>query len=172
MNAFHVLGALFALWAVTVTVLGLTRENFLRTRGQARIAGGISVVLAIAAISSAIITGANEANKHGEAEAKAGGGEAKPGGPELALAADPSQLKFDKSELSAKPGKVTISMKNPSPSQHDVSIEGGGVDKKGKIVGQGGTSTVEADLKAGEYTFYCSVDAHRQAGMEGKLTVR
>jgi plastocyanin len=90
----------------------------------------------------------------------------------LSLAADKSQLKFDKSALSATPGKVTIVMKNPSSLPHDVAIEGNGVDAKGKVVNQGGTSTVAATLKAGTYTFYCSVDAHRQAGMEGTLTVK
>ena len=90
----------------------------------------------------------------------------------LSLQADPSQLKFDKSTLSAKPGKVTIVMKNPSPLPHDVAIEGNGVDVKGEVVNQGGTSTAAATLKAGTYTFYCSVDAHRQAGMEGTLTVK
>jgi uncharacterized cupredoxin-like copper-binding protein len=39
-----------------------------------------------------------------------------------------------------------------------------------KTVANGKVSAV-VDLKAGDYTFYCSVDAHRQAGMEGKLTV-
>jgi plastocyanin len=90
----------------------------------------------------------------------------------LSLQADASQLKFDKSALSAKPGKVTIVMKNPSPLPHDVAIEGNGVDVKGKVVNQGGTSTAIASLKAGTYTFYCSVDNHRQAGMEGTLTVK
>jgi plastocyanin len=90
----------------------------------------------------------------------------------LSLAADKSQLKFDKSALSAPAGKVTIVMKNPSSLPHDVAIEGNGVDAKGKVVNQGGTSTVAATLKAGTYTFYCSVDAHRQAGMEGTLTVK
>ena len=28
-----------------------------------------------------------------------------------------------------------------------------------------------ADLKAGEYTYYCAVGNHRSAGMEGTLTV-
>ena len=90
----------------------------------------------------------------------------------LSLQADQSQLKFDKSTLSAKPGKVTIVMKNPSTLPHDVAIEGNGVDVKGKTVTQGGTSTATATLKAGTYTFYCSVDSHRQAGMEGTLTVK
>jgi plastocyanin len=99
-------------------------------------------------------------------------GAAAGGGEKLALAADKSRLKFNKSALSAKPGKVTIAMTNPSALQHNVAIEGNGVTAKGKIVGQGGTSTVTANVKAGTYTFFCSVDGHRQAGMEGKLTVK
>lgn len=94
------------------------------------------------------------------------------GGAALSLQADKSQLKFDKTTLSAKAGKVTIVMTNPSALQHDVAIEGNGVSAKGKVVGQGGTSTVTASLNAGTYTFFCSVDAHRQAGMEGTLTVK
>jgi plastocyanin len=90
----------------------------------------------------------------------------------LNLAADPSQLKFDKQALSAKAGRVTLVMSNPSALQHDVAIEGNGVDVKGKIVGKGGTSTASANLKAGTYTFFCSVDGHRAAGMQGTLTVR
>jgi plastocyanin len=90
----------------------------------------------------------------------------------LPLQADKSQLKFDTSALSAKPGKVTIKMENPSALQHNVAIEGHGVDVAGKIVGQGGTSTVTAKLKPGTYTFYCAVDGHRQAGMKGTLTVK
>ena len=35
----------------------------------------------------------------------------------------------------------------------------------------GGTSTVSVTLKKGNYTFYCPVDAHKQQGMEGTLTV-
>jgi uncharacterized cupredoxin-like copper-binding protein len=91
----------------------------------------------------------------------------------LKLAADPSgQLKFDKSKLSAKAGSVTITMDNPSPVAHAVAVEGNGVDKDGNTVNMGGKSTVTVDLKPGTYEFYCPVDGHKAAGMEGELTVK
>jgi plastocyanin len=91
----------------------------------------------------------------------------------LQISADPSgQLKFDKSKLSAKAGNVTITMDNPSPVSHAVAVEGNGVDKDGSTVSMGGKSTVTVNLKAGTYQFYCPVDGHKAAGMEGTLTVK
>lgn len=96
----------------------------------------------------------------------AGGG----GGQQLSITADASQLKFNTSKLTAKAGKVTITMTNPSQLQHNVAIKGG-VDEKGDVVGNGGKSVVIADLKPGKYTFYCSVAGHEAAGMTGELDV-
>ena len=91
----------------------------------------------------------------------------------LQVAADSSgQLKFDKSSLSAKAGNVTITMDNPSPVQHAIAVEGNGVDQKGPTVGMGAKSTVTVSLKPGKYEFYCPVDGHKAAGMEGPLTVK
>jgi plastocyanin len=90
----------------------------------------------------------------------------------LALAADPGgQLAFDAKALSAKAGTVTITMANMSPVEHDVAVAEGS-----KVLGQtptfvGGSKTLTLKLKPGTYTFYCTVPGHRQAGMEGKLTV-
>ena len=83
-------------------------------------------------------------------------------------------LSYDKKKLTAEAGEVTITMDNPDGNgmPHDVAIEGEGVKQAGEIVQPGGTSEVSADLKPGTYTFYCSVGQHRQAGMEGTLTVR
>ena len=95
------------------------------------------------------------------------------GGSTVKLSADPSgNLKFTTSTASTKAGTVTLAMHNPASLQHGIAIEGNGVDKDGAIVGQGGTSTVTVKLKAGTYTFYCPVPGHRQAGMQGKLTVK
>jgi plastocyanin len=92
------------------------------------------------------------------------------GGQQLALQADQAQLKFNTKTLSAKAGKVTITMTNPSPLQHNIAIKGG-VKAQGDVVGQGGKSVVTIDLKPGKYTFYCSVDSHESAGMNGELDV-
>jgi uncharacterized cupredoxin-like copper-binding protein len=103
-----------------------------------------------------------------------GGAISAPTGPgTLRLKADPSgKLAYNTKRLSAKAGRVTLVMSNPAPLSHDVSIEGAGINKQGKVVGQGGTSTVSATLKPGKYTFYCSVPGHRDAGMFGTLTVK
>jgi plastocyanin len=91
----------------------------------------------------------------------------------LQLAADPGgQLKFDKSSLNATAGKVTIAFVNRSPVPHDVTIEQGARKLTGSPVITSSMTSVSAQLKPGAYTFYCSVDAHRQAGMQGTLTVR
>jgi uncharacterized cupredoxin-like copper-binding protein len=102
-------------------------------------------------------------------EQEAGGGG---GAQTLTLVADPGgALEFDKTELTAKPGKVTIVMDNPSDVPHAVEIEGNGVNAETKTL-TGGKADVTVDLEAGEYKFICPVDGHAAAGMEGSLTVR
>jgi plastocyanin len=87
------------------------------------------------------------------------------------LAAVPGKLAFDTKALKAKAGTVTLVMANPSSFPHGISVSGNGIDKDGKVVQQGGTSTVTAKLKPGTYTFYCPVPGHRAGGMQGTLTV-
>ena len=100
--------------------------------------------------------------------ASSGGGAAS----SLKLSADPSALAFNKKSLTAKAGKVTITMDNPSSIPHAIAVEGNGVDKDGQVVTKGGKSTITVNLKPGKYTFYCPVDGHRQQGMQGTLTVQ
>lgn len=90
----------------------------------------------------------------------------------LDIDADPSgATKFNAGKATAKAGKVTLEMDNPSATPHNIAIKGNGVDVKGKVVTKGGKSTVTATVKPGEYTFYCSVPGHEAGGMKGTLTV-
>ena len=68
MTAFYVCGITFAAWALIVSFLGITRENFPRSRGVARAVGTISVLLAAAAIGTAIYTSAAEDEEEGGGE--------------------------------------------------------------------------------------------------------
>jgi hypothetical protein len=64
-NAFHVCGGILAGWALLVSFLGITRENFPSTTGSARIVGAISVILVVAAIGSAVYAAAHEEDDEG-----------------------------------------------------------------------------------------------------------
>ena len=82
-----------------------------------------------------------------------------------------SEFKFSPSTISVSKGdKVKITFKNTGTVVHNLVIDGLGVSTK--TIPNGQTDTVEftAD-KTGTFEFYCSVDAHRQKGMEGKATV-
>ena len=80
-------------------------------------------------------------------------------------------LAYEFADAVAPPGALTLESVNEQPVDHNIAVDGGGVDEIGEIVANGGTSTVEVDLEAGEYAFYCSVPGHREGGMEGVLTV-
>jgi plastocyanin len=80
---------------------------------------------------------------------------------------------FDTNNLTASPGKVRINFTNGSALSHSVVL----VDSANKVLGQtptfdGGTKSFSVSLKPGTYTYYCSVPGHRQAGMQGTLTVK
>jgi plastocyanin len=94
-----------------------------------------------------------------------------PGGT-LQLAASPSDLAFDKTSLTSKPGKVTIDFDNPAALEHNVAIEQDGKEIAVSETLTEGKASVSADLAAGTYTFLCTVPGHAEAGMEGVLTVR
>ncbi len=98
-----------------------------------------------------------------------GGGE----GGTVALTADPDgALAYEESSASVPAGPVTIEFDNPASLGHDVVIEDASGEELARTdVISGSSTTADAELEAGDYTFYCSVDAHREAGMEGTLTV-
>jgi uncharacterized cupredoxin-like copper-binding protein len=104
--------------------------------------------------------------KKSNAVAKAAGGK-------LAIPADPSgALAYQFASAQAPAGKLEIDSPNKSSTDHDIAIEGNGVNQKGPIVKNGAVSKITANLKPGQYTFFCTVPGHRQGGMEGKLTVK
>jgi plastocyanin len=90
----------------------------------------------------------------------------------FAVAADPSALAYTETDLSVPAGSITVDFENPASTPHDVVVEdadGNELMRTEEISESSATAT--AELEPGTYTFYCSVDGHRDAGMEGTLTV-
>jgi plastocyanin len=91
----------------------------------------------------------------------------------LTIPADPGgSIAYQFADAEAPAGQLTVRSPNESSTDHDIAIEGNGVSEKGEVVKNGGVSEFEANLQAGEYTFFCTVPGHREGGMEGTLTVK
>jgi plastocyanin len=190
---FFICGIALAVCAVVVSFIGLRVKSF---PGKA----GPAVVLVFAALIGATATFAvlhakdedkakaaelSKADQEAEEEESSPvGGESEkapapkpeaaakgPGGT-LQLAASETDLAFDKTSLTSKPGNVTIDFDNPSALEHNVAIEQNGKEiAVSETLAQGETS-VSADLAPGTYTYLCTIPGHAEAGMEGTLTVR
>jgi plastocyanin len=138
----------------------------------------VFAVAAIAALGLVACGGSDDtattaAETTATTETTTGGGSGG-GGETVSFEADPSgALAYTQTDVSANAGQATIEFDNPSSVGHDVAIE----DENGKEIAKtdvitDSSTTATADLKAGTYTFFCTVPGHREAGMEGTLTVK
>lgn len=88
----------------------------------------------------------------------------------LSIPADPGgQLAYLFKTATATAGAVTVESPNKSSVVHDIVIDGKG---EGKEVKDGAVSKFTANFTPGTYEYFCSIPGHREAGMEGKLTVK
>jgi plastocyanin len=95
------------------------------------------------------------------------------GGGTLKIETASSGLAFSSETAESEAGEVTVDFNNGQSVPHDVAFE----DSSGKTVGQTeviaeGEDSAVVNLKPGTYTFFCTIPGHREAGMEGTLTVK
>ncbi len=138
--------------------------------------------LALVACGSSSDSSSSTTETGGESQAEQGGGAVKEEGggasggsaSTLKFETDPNgELAYTTTSATAKAGKVTVDFDNPQALTHDVAIESASGEEVGatELIAEGSDSTT-VDLKPGTYTFYCTVPGHREAGMEGTLTVK
>jgi plastocyanin len=145
------------------------------------------LVLAIAALAL-VACGSSSDSSSSTTEASGGESQAEQGGAAkeessnagnsssstLKFEADPNgELAYTSDTETANAGKVTIDFHNPQALDHNVALE----NSKGEEIARteavaDGSETTAADLKPGTYHYFCTIPGHREAGMEGTLTVK
>jgi plastocyanin len=192
-----VLGICLASLALIVTAIGLRSKAFPSTA----VTRVVIVIFALLVVGTALFAVRYSRNEQADRRAKiaaeekevkstsgsgggstgssapasgggSGGKAAKGPGGTVKLAADPTQIAFDTKSLTSKPGKLTIDFTNPAQIQHDVAIAQGSKELAVSKLITASSTTVSADLARGKYVFYCTVPGHREAGMQGTLTVK
>jgi uncharacterized cupredoxin-like copper-binding protein len=72
----------------------------------------------------------------------------------------------------APPGQMTFSVTNAGTMEHNFEVEGKGIEKKFDTnLKPGETRNLQVDLPVGTYTIYCTVDDHKERGMQLELKV-
>jgi plastocyanin len=122
--------------------------------------------------SSPVQEESKEASAGKEAPAAKPEASAKGPGGRLQLAASETDIAFDKTSLTSKPGKITIDFDNPAALEHNVAIEQNGKQIAISETLAKGKTSVSADLAPGTYTYLCTIPGHAEAGMQGTLTVK
>jgi uncharacterized cupredoxin-like copper-binding protein len=199
MAVYFVLGSILVAWGLGLAVLGLLREDFPPSGQAGRVLMGITVVIVAATLVALLATterehpreeAAAEAAEHKaeQQEQPGGGGEPAPTGegaegqpPSPAPAEEAGQtvdvvekefsIAFD-GGTTLQAGSYTFLVKNEGKIEHDLAIEGGGIeDAKTKLIPGGQSAELKARLNAAKYKFYCTVPGHEQAGMRVNVTV-
>jgi uncharacterized cupredoxin-like copper-binding protein len=71
-----------------------------------------------------------------------------------------------------KVGSYTFTVNNKGQFAHNLTIDGPGVkDKATPTLSPGSSGDVTVNLQKGTYEFYCSVDSHKDKGMDDKVQV-
>lgn len=141
-----------------------------KKRGLARLfaicALAASVVLILAACGASTSGGysGTPTPKGGVASGGSGGGSS--------ISVTEKEFSITPSKVTAAPGQITFHIKNTGAVAHDITVDVNGAIHSSPLVQPGTTETWSVTINTpGTYAMYCSVPGHRQAGMNGSLTV-
>jgi uncharacterized cupredoxin-like copper-binding protein len=125
----------------------------------------VAMLLAVELFAKESEEGTAEAATAGETSAS-GGGAAK------TVDVTETEFKIALPSMQLAPGKYEFDVANDGKVQHDLAVDGPGVeDEKTPLINAGQSGKLEVTLEKGTYDLYCSVPGHKEAGMDVKVTV-
>jgi uncharacterized cupredoxin-like copper-binding protein len=130
----------------------------------------LSLVAACAAVTALAIAGCGGDDNETTATTAASG---TPSAGGQTVNVSETEYQLDPSDPSVKAGTVSFKATNDGSIDHSLEVEGPNGEQELEqdlAPGQSGTLTVDLS-QAGKYEFYCPIDAHRERGMEGEITV-
>ena len=88
----------------------------------------------------------------------------------MAVAESEFTITLPSKTLSA--GTYTFKVTNKGKFAHNLTVDGAGVqDKATPTLAPGSTGDLTVTLQKGSYEFYCSVDGHKEMGMDVTVQV-
>jgi plastocyanin len=144
----------------TMLVNRQDRSHLMRTRT------GFILAITLAALVALAACGGDDGDSNGESGDNGGSGS----GVDMEM----GEMYFDPESVSAEAGSsLEINLENAGTQLHDFTIDDLGGERVHVEVpsGEEDSVTLEIPEDAGEIEFYCSIPGHREAGMEGIITV-
>lgn len=131
----------------------------------------IASVTAAAAFATIVAgCGDTEDSSSNDSAATTAAGDSSGGGTTLEFTA--ADIKFEETEADAAAGELHVTLKNDGSIEHAWEIEDHEDDLRLHVTKNGDTDEGTITLEPGTYTYYCNIPGHRDAGMEGTLTVK
>jgi uncharacterized cupredoxin-like copper-binding protein len=170
---FYIAGIVLVLAALGISAFGLRHEESFPSTLVLRLGGLVFAVIVAVTATFAVVNARDEQEHRNEELAAEKEGLAGAGAETIPFTVAPgSELAFEEKSANGMAGLIEIELANESEVGHDVTIEKGSKELgKTEIISKS-TAATEIDLKPGKYTFFCSVPGHREAGMEGTLTIK
>lgn len=171
MAVYFVIGAVIVAWALILSFGGMARVNDFPDKRGGRLLMLVSAVLCVAGFAALLATTETE---HPREEAKAHAAEkAKEESGGTAVQVSETEYEIELAGgTTLKPGSSSFDVRNEGKIAHDLAVEGPGGEKKTPLIDPGKAATLDVDLEAGKYKFYCSVPGHEKLGMKTEVTVR
>jgi uncharacterized cupredoxin-like copper-binding protein len=92
--------------------------------------------------------------------------------PGTAMAVAESEFTITLPSKTLSAGTYTFKVTNKGKFAHNLTVDGAGVqDKATPTLAPGSTGDLTVSLQKGSYEFYCSVDGHKEMGMDVTVQV-